>query len=75
MHEPRATVVSRAARACLQKEKAVWAKGMLVVAVAAVVGARARLTVPVKDWAKDLNIIVRRRKKRCLSIHGIKRGV
>jgi len=44
MHEYRATVVSRAARACLQKEQAVWAKAMLVVAV----GARAMLAVPVK---------------------------
>jgi hypothetical protein len=48
MHEYRATAVSRAARACLQKEKVVGAKGRLVVALAAVVGARARLTVPVK---------------------------
>jgi len=48
MHEYRATVVSRAARACLQKEQAVGAKAKLVVTVAAAVGTRAMLAVPVK---------------------------
>jgi len=49
MHKNRATVVSRAARACLQREQAVRGKGMLVVVVAAAVGAKARLTAPAKD--------------------------
>ena len=44
MHEYRATVVPRAARACLQKEQAVWAEAMWVVAA----GARAMPSVPVK---------------------------
>jgi len=44
MHKNRATVVSRAARACLQKEQAVRAEAKLVVTAAA----RAMLAVPVK---------------------------
>jgi hypothetical protein len=48
MHEYRAPVAPRAARACLQKEQAVGAEAMLVVTVAAAVGARVMLAVPVK---------------------------
>ena len=49
MHKNRATVVPRAARACLQKEQVVEAKAMLAVAVAAAVGAKVMLAVPVKS--------------------------
>jgi hypothetical protein len=68
MYKNRATVVTRAAGACLQKEQAVGVKARLIAAVEATAGAKVMPAVPVKGWANDLNIIVRWRKKRCSSI-------
>jgi hypothetical protein len=47
-HKNRATVVTRAARACLRKVQAVGVRARLIVAVEATVGAKVMSAVPVK---------------------------